>query len=414
MTDRNSDLTHVAIVGAGPVGLEAALAAAEAGLPFTLYEAGAQVGRNVLSWGHVALFTGWDLNVSPRMRRWLRGAGREAPSGNGPLTGRALVAEALQPIAELPEVAERLRLGARVLSVAREGLLKHEEIASAERAARPFRLLVRAPDGRERTERAGMVLDCTGTWDVPNALGEGGIPAPGEADCEDRIVRHIPDVRANPGEWAGKRILVVGGGHSAQTIVRSLAALARSDPATRVTWALRRPEPSLRPIRDDPLPARSRLTRAARELAIGRASGLETVAGVSVRALERNGDGVRVRLGGRGGSTSAKRRVVDRIVAMCGYVGDHTLYRQLQVHECYATAAPMKLSAALLSGSGSDDCMDRKSFGADALRNPEPGFLILGSKSYGRNNTFLMRVGWAQVDEVFGPLGARVTGYGAP
>ena len=30
---------------------------------------------------------------------------------------------------------------------------------------------------------------------------------------------------------------------------------------------------------------------------------------------------------------------------------------------------------------------------------------VLGSKSYGRNNTFLMRVGWQQVEEVFGTLG---------
>ncbi|MDE0473468.1 MAG: FAD-dependent oxidoreductase, partial [Gammaproteobacteria bacterium] len=233
MTEKKLDSLHVAIVGAGPVGIEAALAAAEAGVAFTLYEAGARVGNNVLSWGHVELFTGWDLNVSPRMRRWLRRAGREIPSGGEPPTGRELVRRVLQPIAALPAVGDRLRLGTRVLSVAREGLLKHEEIASAERANLPFRLLVRASDG-ERIDRADMVVDCTGTWDVPNALGEGGIPAPGEAGAEDRIVRHIPDIKANPGEWAGKRILLVGGGHSAQTVARSLAVLAQGNPATRV------------------------------------------------------------------------------------------------------------------------------------------------------------------------------------
>ena len=35
--------------------------------------------------------------------------------------------------------------------------------------------------------------------------------------------------------------------------------------------------------------------------------------------------------------------MVDRVLALNGGVGDFTLYRQLQVHECYATAAPMKL-----------------------------------------------------------------------
>ena len=405
MTEKMLDAPHVAIIGAGPVGLEAALAAAEAGMSFTLYEAGAHVGNNVLSWGHVRLFTGWDLNVSPRMRRWLRGAGRGMPSGDEPPTGQELVGRVLQPIAALPVIAERLSLGTRVLSVAREGLLKHEEIASAERASLPFRLLVRS-SGRERIERADMVVDCTGTWGVPNALGEGGIPAPGEVAAEDRIVRHIPDIEGNPGEWAGKRILLVGGGHSGQTVVRSFAALARRNPATRVTWALRHPELRLRPVAGDRLPARRRLTLAARQLATNDASDVEVLRGFTVNGMERNGDGLNVVLRQRDGSTVVRR--VDRIVSMCGYVGDHDLYRQLQVHECYATAAPMKLSAALLAGSASDDCMDQTSFGAGTLVNPEPGFLILGSKSYGRNSTFLMRVGWEQVDEVFGPLGAQV------
>ena len=404
MTEKTPDSPRVAIIGAGPVGLEAALAAAEAGVSFTVYEAGAHVGHNVLSWGHVRLFTGWDLNVSPRMRRWLRRAEQEIPSGDEPPTGQELVGRVLRPIAALPVIADRLCLGTRVLSVAREGLLKHEEIASAERANLPFRLLVRTSGG-ERIDRADMVVDCTGTWDVPNALGEGGIPAPGEAAAEDRIVRHIPDVEANPDEWAGKRILLVGGGHSGQTVARSLAALARRNPATRVIWALRHPELRLRPIAGDRLPARRRLTLAARQLATSDTSGLEVLPGFTVNGMERNGDGLNVVLRQREGSSVVRQ--VDRIVSMCGYVGDHDLYRQLQVHECYATAAPMKLSAALLAGSASDDCMDRTSFGAGTLVNPEPGFLILGSKSYGRNSTFLMRVGWEQVDEVFGPLGAQ-------
>jgi hypothetical protein len=121
----------------------------------------------------------------------------------------------------------------------------------------------------------------------------------------------------------------------------------------------------------------------------------------SVERLEPAGAGVRATL--RGGAGEPRTVVVDRVLALTGAAGDHRLYRQLQVHECYAFDAPMKLSAALL-GAASGDCMAQISHGVDTLRNPEPGFFILGAKSYGRNTTFLMRTGWEQVAEVFGAL----------
>src|SRR5215204_1849234 len=54
---------HIAIVGAGPIGLEAAFAAAERGWPFTLYEAMPVVAGHVREWGHVQLFTPWELSA---------------------------------------------------------------------------------------------------------------------------------------------------------------------------------------------------------------------------------------------------------------------------------------------------------------------------------------------------------------
>ena len=63
----------------------------------------------------------------------------------------------------------------------------------------------------------------------------------------------------------------------------------------------------------------------------------------------------------------------------------------------------MNLAAALLA-SPSADCLVQTSQGVDTLRTPEPDFYILGQKSYGRNPTFLMRVGWEQIDEVFSLL----------
>jgi hypothetical protein len=60
----------------------------------------------------------------------------------------------------------------------------------------------------------------------------------------------------------------------------------------------------------------------------------------------------------------------------------------------------MKL-AGLLAGSSSQDCLKQVCHGPDSLRNPEPNFYILGAKSYGRNSSFLLRIGFEQVRDVF-------------
>jgi cation diffusion facilitator CzcD-associated flavoprotein CzcO len=388
---------RLAILGAGPTGLEAALAAAEAGLPFTLYEAAPTPAGHLRAWGHVRAFTPWDLNVSPRMRRHLAAAGRAVPEGTTCPTGRELAERLFDPLAALPAVAAGLRLATRVLAVGREGLLKHEEIATPARGRRPFRLLLADASGREWTERADLVIDATGTWGHPNRLGDGGIPAPGEQSLEGEIRRHLPDFAAEAEDWAGRTILLAGAGHSAQTAVRALAELAREAPGTRVVWALRGADPSWGTHDGDPLPDRVALAAAAAELAAGGSPAIEVRRGTVIEAVCRLEGGLQAVLRNGG----AEPLALDRILALTGYVGDHTLYRQLQVHECYATCGPIKLSAALLGAAGGD-CMAQTTHGADTLTNPEPGFFILGSKSYGRTTTFLMRVGWQQVDEVFG------------
>ena len=393
--------SHIAILGAGPTGLEAALAAADGGFSFTLYEAADEVAGDVRRWGHVRLFSPWSLDVSPRMRRHLAAAGVEVPDGEECPTGAELVERALAPLAGLPEIAPHLRTGTRVLEIGREGLVKSDEIATGRRGEHRFRLLVADRDG-ERIDTADAVLDCTGSYGNPNATGDGGIAAPGERELEDEIRRHIPHFALEAETWAGKTVLVVGAGHSAQTAVADLADLAAEHPGTRVLWALRRQEPGFEPDPDDPLPERSRLLARAAELAAGASSAVETVPGVVVESLARHQGRIRVTL--RHADGSERQEEVDWLLSLTGYVGDHVLYRQLQVHECYATSGPMSLAAALL-GADSSDCLDQESQGAETLVNPEPGFFILGSKSYGRNSTFLMKVGWQQVDEVFGLLG---------
>ena len=389
---------RLAIIGAGPIGLEAALAATERGLDFTVYECGASPGGYVRRWGHVRTFTPWRMNVSPRARSVLAGA---APGGEELPTGNQLADELIDPLAAALE--GRIRLGTRVLAVGREGLLKHEAIGSRARAERPFRLLVRRPDGSEAIEHAEVVIDCSGTYGNPNRMGDGGIDAPGERAFDDRIVRFLPELQREADAWAGSTILLTGSGHSAQTAALALAEFARQAPSTRVIWAVRPRSPDWGAVRNDPLPERAALNRAAEDLARGESPAVELRPGRVTEALAASGERIVVSM--RNGGTEQVE--VDRILALNGGVGDASIYRQLQVHECYATCGPMKLAAALLADGGGD-CLEQAGHGAETLVNPEPGFFILGAKSYGRNSQFLLSIGWQQVDDVFASLLARM------
>lgn len=379
---------HVAILGAGPIGLDAALACADAGWSHTIYEAGESAGAHVRAWQHASMFTPWSLNVSPRMRRHLENAGRYVPNGDSAPSGAELIADLIEPLGALPEIRSRITLQARVVAVARAGLLKHEEIGAATRAARPFRLMIDTADG-EAAGSADLVLDCTGTYSVANTLGDGGIPALGER-CAT-IVRTLPDT-SGPRHWKGL-VVLVGAGKSAQTAARDLSAL----PDTRVEWIIRAEQPDWGQIENDSLPGRQRLVDTSHALARGDNDRVTVRTATHVASLEQQDGQVRV------GITTSTDPITylqaDHVIGLTGYTGDASLYRQLQVHECYATAAPIALSAVLL-GAESGDCLAQPAVGFDVLRNPEPNFYILGSKSYGRLNTFLLRSGYEQVSDL--------------
>ena len=393
----------VVIIGAGPIGLEAALAAAEAKLPFVLLEAGQEVADQVRQWQHVQLFTPWSLSVSPRARRALTEVGLEPPTDPRLCpTGAEVRQRVLQPVGSLPSITNALRLGTRVLSISRQGLLKSEELASTKREQTPFRLLTVDANGTESSLLASAVLDCSGTWSHPRPSGDGGIPAPGEGSLGDRIHRQIPDLSRYANLWRGQRVLVVGAGHSAQTAVRDLERLASSEVEALITWALRSSTPHFG-VDSDPLPGRASLNQLATELANGGSPFVSPEVETVVESFSPNPDDITVRLRREDGHRH--HLTVDRVLSLTGASGDPSLYRELQVHECWATTGPMKLAASLF-GSEGGDCLQQDSSGVESLRSPEPNFYILGVKSYGRNSSFLLRVGWQQVEEVFSDWGA--------
>jgi thioredoxin reductase len=397
-----TDPPRIAILGAGPVGLEAALYASALNLPFTVFERG-RVGEHLRHWGHVRLFSPFGMNSTPLGRACVRAgeAAADLPADNDLLTGREHVAAYLEPLASSPALAEHLRTGTDVLSVGRRGLLKGDYPGEARRAQHPFRLLVRGPGGKERVEEADVVLDCTGTYRQPRLLGEGGTPAVGETAARPHIAYGLEDfLGERQSAYADRTVLVVGAGYSAATTVCSLAKLGERHPATWVVWLAR--GPGTQPLRrfvNDPLRERDRLAARANMLATRGDGNVEFHPASGVEAIESAGPDRGFRVTATCGG-ARKTWDVDRVIANVGYTPDTDLYRELQVHECYASLGPMNLAAALLKHAGGD-CLSFPATGASTLRNPEPNFYVLGAKSYGRNSQFLLRNGFEQVREAF-------------
>ena len=83
-------------------------------------------------------------------------------------------------------------------------------------------------------------IDASGTWATRNPLGTSGLPAIGETAVAYRISSPLPDVTGRDrGSFAGRRVLVVGAGHSAANTLISLADLAKEEADTRILWAVR-------------------------------------------------------------------------------------------------------------------------------------------------------------------------------
>jgi hypothetical protein len=326
---------------------------------------------------------------------------REFPADGDCITGREHLAAYLEPLARTELLRGCLHTDTQVLHVGRRGFLKEDVPGDARRGQQPFRLLVRAGKGGERVEEADVVLDCTGTYGRHRWLGDGGIPAAGETAAEPHIAYGLEDVLGQRrATYAGKNVLVVGGGYSAATAVCNLATLAEQHTDTWVVWLAR--GSSTQPIKriaGDPLRERDRLAVRANTLATRGEGNVEFHNQAAIDAVEWAGPDRGFRITGRHAGKPCTWEA-ERLIANVGYTPDTGLYRELQVHECYASLGPMSLAAALLKHGGGD-CLAVPPQGANTLRNPEPNFFILGAKSYGRNSDFLLRTGFEQVRAVF-------------
>jgi len=428
-------MKRIAIIGGGPIGVEAALYGSCAGFDVQLYERGA-LAANVRRWGHIGFFTEWGRNRSPLACKMLREHGVELAPDETTSSGNEL-ADYVEHLAALEPLRGRLHLNTEVMSVTRERCLKSDFINDPRRADFPFRLVLRNV-ASERVRHADVILDATGVYATPNWLGSGGAPSIGELACREQIDYHLPDVAGRDrNRFAGRHTLIVGSGHSAAQTLLAICDLIEEFPQTRVTWIVRRDVPPhgypYTLVENDPSPTRDRLHRRANALTEHPNVSFHPRTVIDAVAFEDNRFHVRLSLIERDSSHVAHASALDcdNIVAHTGFRPDPLLWSELQVHQHPATGGPYPLAEVLVannarSGVGlstgyaekrppQDDAAptastdekpvaDRWNININdpaLLLSGEPNFHVLGIKSYGRDAGFLMQNGFRQVRNVY-------------
>ncbi|HEY7253965.1 MAG TPA: flavoprotein, partial [Methylomirabilota bacterium] len=166
---------------------------------------------------------------------------------------------------------------------------------------------------------------------------------------------------------------------------------------TTITWVVRREDVAAAygGGAADALPARGAL--GARLRALVDAGRIRLVTGFRTATVERMTEQIRLR--------DADGRALgpfDEIVAVTGFRPDLAMLSELRLDLDPIVESPRVL--APLIDPNLHSCGTVLPHGAEELRQPEPGFYIVGMKSYGRAPTFLMLTGYEQVRSVVAEL----------
>ncbi|WP_284983072.1 FAD-dependent oxidoreductase [Arthrobacter sp. efr-133-TYG-118] len=384
----------IAVIGAGPIGLAAAAHLLERGLEPVIFEAGPTAGAAIEQWRHIRLFSPWRFNLDAAAVRLLGQTGWEPPRLTALPYGGELIDDYLAPLAALPAIGSRLKTGARVVAVTRAGL---DKTHARDRDTTPFTVRVEHNGGEVRDHTVAAVIDASGTWSARNPLGTSGLPAIGENTAVDWISSPLPDVLGREREsFAGRRVLVVGAGHSAANTLINLAELAKDEPGTRIVWAVRggSAEKAYGGGDADGLPARGQLGGKLRRLV--EAGKIELHTGFGIAALKSLDTHVGVE------AVDGRTLEADVVVPCIGFRPDLEILRELRLNLDPAVEAPVELGP--LIDPEFHSCGTVPPHGARVLAHPEKDFYIVGMKSYGRAPTFLLATGYEQVRSVAAAL----------
>ena len=378
----------VAIIGAGPVGLAAAAHLSLAGEAFILLEKGSEVAENIKSWQHVRLFSPWQYNVDKAAKQLLLKSGWTMPEESILPTGQEIRAMYLQPLANLSEIKPFISFNTTVVGISKKN---RDKMKSASRDSAPF-VLYTEQNGKTERIFANAVIDATGTWATPNPVHAENVWTSAEQKLADKIFYGIPNVESLNDRYKGKRVAVIGGGHSAINTILELEKLEDVE----IIWVLRkkRVEEAYGGKEKDALAARGEL--GSRIHTLVNEGKIKVFTPFYIEELTQTSGGIIIK--GDGPTGEHQLPAVDEIIANTGSRPDFSFLKEIRL-SIDSTVESVEALAPLIDPN-EHSCGTVRPHGELELRHPESGFYIVGMKSYGRAPTFLMATGYEQVRSI--------------
>jgi cation diffusion facilitator CzcD-associated flavoprotein CzcO len=210
---------RLAIVGAGPMGLEAALYARFLGYDVVIYERG-DVAANVRQWGGERMDSPFSANRTTLGLAAIQAQDESyrRPGDEEVLTRQEWLDRYLLPLAQTDLIADHLRVNTTVVGVEREQQ-EFEEWS--------FRVVSHDVAGEERADIFDGVLECTGAGGNTDWERSGGVTEPHFHILGERSHGEGPEFRMVDGYEQIRRLFAILGERETLDLYASAARLIR-------------------------------------------------------------------------------------------------------------------------------------------------------------------------------------------
>jgi thioredoxin reductase len=364
----------VIIVGAGPIGLAAAVHLLKQNISTIIFEHSENVGGNINQWGHVQLFTPWNYNLDELCAIELKKTGWKYPDFNSYPTGHEFLSKYLVPLSKIDLIHRYIKLRSTVTSITKD------------KESGQFVVQI---NGKEEEYYCTYLLDCSGTFLTPNIVAKSN---------NVEVSYKIPDLRRDYNLLKNKRIAVIGTGHSSMHSILELLRLQSTERHTQIYWLSRSYnqieifEKERRYFKDlrnqeiaDVLKMLERSVEDGKIKFIYPFEDKNLVFDKQLEAWCLN-------------YPSVKQYIFDKIIINCGFSSNYSFYKKVNISINKEWGCVESLFNIINPKINS--CLTVKEHTYLDLLLNEPNLFVLGQKSYGKAPSFLLKTGYIQVISV--------------